>query len=326
VWPLVCSICLGRHWSLAPDRRPRSAAALFGAALGPFSARDPSGRNAAAIFDHHDHVSTSSPPAFLNYLLGGRAENRVARWDPFDRALSRSDQTAQPAFYIRRPWGIIFPKRHPPNLLLSLWGAGLSCWSGAGAVFWRTRLGYEIAPSAIPNPQHFMQGSATKITVVTMMILSACAGGDWDWRSNNVHGEAEKRLVAERDRGARALIVSRWPLMVRSHPFASFWAAILVSGFLSGAAAENCRSGPISRASLIIVIQALVIPVHRAWDNMVRLHWRRIFMRCAAGGLMVAAGPSFRCCDSTVRLSRRCLLRLSGGPVQRARRDFRYRA
>jgi len=149
--------------------------------------------------------------------------------------------------------------------------AVLSC-VGVWLLMWRTRLGYEIRAFGYSDSAARYAGiSATKITVIAMVISGALAGL---MAVNTVMGEAE-RLVLNSVEGAGFIGIAV-ALMGRSHPFGVFLAAILF-GFLYQGGAELALWMSLPR-ELVVVIQALVILFTGALDNMVRMPLERIFL------------------------------------------------
>lgn len=139
-------------------------------------------------------------------------------------------------------------------------------------LIWRTRLGYEIRAFGQSEPAAVYAGiSPTKIIMVAMIISGALAGL---MAINNVMGEAE-RLVLNSVEGAGFIGIAV-ALMGRSHPFGVFLAALLF-GFLYQGGAELSLWTNIPR-ELIVVIQALVIMLTGALDNMVRMPLERVFL------------------------------------------------
>lgn len=139
-------------------------------------------------------------------------------------------------------------------------------------LIWRTRLGYEIRAFGQSEPAAVYAGiSPTKIIMVAMLISGALAGL---MAINNVMGEAE-RLVLNSVEGAGFIGIAV-ALMGRSHPFGVFLAALLF-GFLYQGGAELSLWTNIPR-ELIVVIQALVILLTGALDNMVRMPLERLFL------------------------------------------------
>ncbi len=139
-------------------------------------------------------------------------------------------------------------------------------------LIWRTRLGYEIRSYGHSEPAALYAGiSPTKIIMVAMLISGALAGM---MAINNVMGEAE-RLVLNSVEGAGFIGIAV-ALMGRSHPFGVLLAALLF-GFLYQGGAELSLWTNIPR-ELIVVIQALVILLTGALDNMVRWPLERFFL------------------------------------------------
>ncbi|MEM7296303.1 MAG: ABC transporter permease [Pseudomonadota bacterium] len=139
------------------------------------------------------------------------------------------------------------------------------------AVIWRTRLGYELRAFGHSETAARYAGiSATKITLIAMLISGALAGL---MAVNTTQGEAE-RLILNMTEGAGFIGIAV-ALMGRSHPFGVVLAALLF-GFLYQGGAELALWTSIPR-ELIVVIQALVILFTGALDNMVRAPLARAF-------------------------------------------------
>jgi simple sugar transport system permease protein len=164
--------------------------------------------------------------------------------------------------------GTPFSKAAPANVsLLVAVAACVIVW----LLIWRTRLGYEIRAYGHSEPAALYAGiSPFRITMLTMLISGGLAGM---MAINNVMGEAE-RLVLNSVEGAGFIGIAV-ALMGRSHPFGVFLAAILF-GFLYQGGAELALWTSIPR-ELIVVIQALVILLTGALDNMVRIPLERAF-------------------------------------------------
>lgn len=166
-------------------------------------------------------------------------------------------------------FGIPFSKSPPVNISLIL---ALLCAFGVWVLIWRTRLGYEIRAFGHSESAAAYAGiSAVRITMISMLISGALAGM---MAVNAVAGEAE-RLVLDSVQGAGFIGIAV-ALMGRSHPLGVVLAAILF-GMLYQGGAELAMFTNIPR-ELIVVIQALVILLTGALDNMVRMPMERLFL------------------------------------------------
>lgn len=166
-------------------------------------------------------------------------------------------------------FGIPFSKSPPVNISLLL---ALVCAFGVWVLIWRTRLGYEIRAFGHSDSAAAYAGiSAVRITMITMLISGGLAGM---MAVNAVAGEAE-RLVLDSVQGAGFIGIAV-ALMGRSHPLGVVLAAILF-GMLYQGGAELAMFTNIPR-ELIVVIQALVILLTGALDNMVRMPMERLFL------------------------------------------------
>ncbi|MGH1355750.1 MAG: ABC transporter permease [Thalassovita sp.] len=167
------------------------------------------------------------------------------------------------------PLGINFSKAGPANVSLLI--ALVACvlvW----VLIWRTRLGNQIRTFGKSETGARYAGiSATKITIVAMLISGALAGL---MSVNTTMGESE-RLILNATEGAGFIGIAV-ALMGRNHPFGVFLAAILF-GFLYQGGAELALWTSIPR-EMIVVIQALVILFTGALDNMVRMPLEKLFL------------------------------------------------
>ena len=210
--------------------------------------------------------------AFLNYML----VNVMRPAGSMDPATERFPEAVNlPTLHeMLLPFGIQFSKAAPVNFSLVI--AILACilvW----VLIWRTRLGYEIRAYGHSEPGALYAGiSPFKIIMISMLISGGLAGM---MAINNVMGEAE-RLVLNATEGAGFIGIAV-ALMGRSHPFGVFLAAILF-GFLYQGGAELALWTNIPR-ELIVVIQALVIMLTGALDNMVRMPLEKLFLSMRKG-------------------------------------------
>ncbi|MCV6823618.1 MULTISPECIES: ABC transporter permease [Halocynthiibacter] len=175
------------------------------------------------------------------------------------------------------PFGIEFSKHAPANLSFLV---ALLCLYVFWILVWRTRLGYNIRAFGESESAAVYAGiNPAKIIIITMLISGAFAGL---MAINNVMGEAE-RLIHNAVEGAGFIGIAV-ALMGRNHPIGIFLAALLF-GFLWQGGAELQFEHQIPR-EMVTVIQALVILLTGALDNMVRRPVEKLFiMRYKAKGL-----------------------------------------
>jgi simple sugar transport system permease protein len=168
------------------------------------------------------------------------------------------------------PLGIEFNKNAPANVSFLI---ALLCCFLFWLLIWRTKLGYAIrAFGQSESAAKYAGISPVKIIVIAMLISGGLAGL---MAINNVMGEAE-RLVLNSVEGAGFIGIAV-ALMGRSHPVGILVAALLF-GFLYQGGAELALWESIPR-ELVVVIQALVILLTGALDNMVRMPMERLFLR-----------------------------------------------
>ena len=261
---LICLYIPWPHWSLAL-LGAAAGAAVFGAAWAAIPAYLQAKRGSHIVIT--TIMFNFIAAALLNYVL----VNLLRPDGSMDPATARFPTTVHlPTLHdILAPLGISFSKAAPANV--SFLVAVAACFI-VWLLIWRTRLGYEIRAYG-----HSEQGaryagiSPVKITMIAMLISGALAGM---MATNNVMGEAE-RLVLNSTEGAGFIGIAV-ALMGRSHPFGVFLAALLF-GFLYQGGAELALWTKIPR-ELIVVIQALVILVTGALDNMVRMPLEKLFM------------------------------------------------
>lgn len=261
---LVCLFLPWPHWSLAIIGAIVGSAA-FGAiwALIPGYLQAKRGSHIVITTIMFNFIAA----ALLNYVL----VNLLRPAGAMDPASGKFDESVHlPSLHdMLGLIGIPFSKAAPANV--SLFVAILACifvW----LLIWRTRLGYEIRSLGKSESAARYAGIApTRIIVITMVISGALAGC---MAINNVMGEAE-RLVLNATEGAGFIGIAV-ALMGRNHPIGVFLAAILF-GFLYQGGAELALWTNIPR-ELIVVIQALVILLTGALDNMVRMPLERIFL------------------------------------------------
>ena len=159
------------------------------------------------------------------------------------------------------------------RFLLAAIAACLLVW----LLIWRSRLGFEIRAFGKSEPAALYAGiNPVRITVIAMLISGGLAGM---MAINNVMGEAG-RLLLNSAEGAGFIGIAV-ALMGRNHPLGVFLAALLF-GFLYQGGGELALWTSIPR-ELIVVIQALVILLTGALDNMVRMPLERLFARRRGG-------------------------------------------
>ena len=266
---LVCVYLPWPHWSLALIAAA-GAAALFGAAWAAIPAYLQAKRGSHIVIT--TIMFNFIAAALLNYML----VNIMRPEGSMDPASARFPESVHlPTLHeMLAPFGIAFSKAAPANISLVI--AVIACvlvW----ALIWRTRLGYEIRAYGHSETGALYAGiSPVRITLIAMLISGGLAGL---MAINNVMGEAE-RLVLNATEGAGFIGIAV-ALMGRSHPFGVFLAAILF-GFLYQGGAELALWTSIPR-ELIVVIQALVILLTGALDNMVRMPLEKLFLRARKG-------------------------------------------
>ncbi|WP_421702817.1 ABC transporter permease [Aliiroseovarius sp.] len=145
-------------------------------------------------------------------------------------------------------------------------------------LMWRSRLGYEIRSfGESPQASVYAGISPVKITMIAMLISGAISGM---MSINNTMGQAEQ-LILNSAEGAGFVGIAV-ALMGRNHPFGVLLAAFLF-GFLAQGGGELALWMNIPR-ELVTVIQAFVIMLTGAMDNMVRWPVERAFIRAAKRG------------------------------------------
>ena len=139
---------------------------------------------------------------------------------------------------------------------------------------WRTRLGYEIRVfGANPVAASYAGISATKITMIAMMLSGALAGL---MSLNEIMGY-QQRLLLDFTAGAGFVGIAV-ALMGRAHPVGIFLAAVLFGALYQGGAELAFEIPEISR-DMIVVIQGLVILFAGALENLFRPALVRLFVR-----------------------------------------------
>ena len=158
-------------------------------------------------------------------------------------------------------FGISFAESTPVNVSLIF---ALALCGAVWVLVWRTRVGFALRVFGKSESVAAYSGiSAFRITMIAMLISGGISGC---MAINNVMGEAE-RLVLNATEGAGFIGIAV-ALIGRSHPVGVILAALLF-GFLYQGGAELALWTGIPR-ELIVVIQALVILLTGALDNMVR--------------------------------------------------------
>lgn len=179
------------------------------------------------------------------------------------------------AHEVLAPFGIEFSKSAPLNISFLM---ALLCAFLVWLLLWRTRLGYEIRAFGHNEAAAKYAGiSATRITVIAMLISGALAGM---LAINVVMGEQE-RLIKEFVEGAGFVGIAV-ALMGRSHPL-GIVAAALLFGMLTQGGFELLWEMPTISKEMVLVIQALIILFTGALANMVRMPVERMFARAGKG-------------------------------------------
>lgn len=146
-------------------------------------------------------------------------------------------------------------------------------------LMWRSRLGFEIrALGKSPQASVYAGISPVKITMIAMLISGAISGM---MSINNTMGQAEQ-LILNSAEGAGFVGIAVALMGGRNHPFGVLLAAFLF-GFLAQGGGELALWMNIPR-ELVTVIQAFVIMLTGAMDNMVRWPVERAFIRAAKRG------------------------------------------
>ena len=261
---LCCLFIPWPHWSLALIGSV-AAAALFGAVWGLIPGWLEARRGSHIVIT--TIMFNFIAAALLNYVL----VNTLRPAGSMDPATARfPDAVSLPSLHdMLAPLGVQFSRAAPANVSLVV--AILACIAVWG-LLWHTRLGYQIRTLGKSESAARYAGTRpVRIVVITMLISGGLAGM---MAINNVMGEAE-RLVLNATEGAGFIGIAV-ALMGRNHPFGVFLAAILF-GFLYQGGAELALWTTIPR-ELIVVIQALVILLTGALDNMVRMPLERLFL------------------------------------------------
>lgn len=252
------------HWSLALLFAVLASAA-FGAAWAAIPAYLQAKRGSHIVIT--TIMFNFIAAALLNYVLVNLMRPKGSM-DPASAKFPK-DMHLPTLHEMLEPIGISFSKAAPANIsFLIAVAACVLVW----VLIWRTRLGFAIRSYGHSETGALYAGiSPVRITMIAMIISGALAGM---MAINNVMGEAE-RLVLNATEGAGFIGIAV-ALMGRNHPFGVFIAAILF-GFLYQGGAELALWTKIPR-DLITVIQALVILLTGALDNMVRMPLERMFL------------------------------------------------
>lgn len=211
--------------------------------------------------------------SLLNYLLVGPLKPR-GEMEPSSASFPQGAHL--PTLHeMLAPLGIEFSKAGPANVSLLV---ALLAAFGVWVLIWRSRLGYEIRAFGFSERAAEYGGiSPVKITVVVMLISGGLAGM---MAVNSTMGEAERLLLnASEGAGFIGIAVA---LMGRSHPIGVVLAALLF-GILYQGGTELAMWTSIPR-EMILVIQALVILLTGALDNMVRMPLIALFGRKPSQG------------------------------------------
>ncbi|MEL7099902.1 MAG: ABC transporter permease [Pseudomonadota bacterium] len=261
---LVCLYIPWPHWSVALIAATLGAG-LFGAiwAAIPGYLQAARGSHVVITTIMFNFIASSLIIFVVNNYLKPRGSQDPA-------SASFPEATHLPTLHeMLAPIGISFSKAAPANV--SLLVALVACvlvW----LLIWRTPLGLEIRSFGKSQRAAQYGGiGAVRITMIAMIISGALAGM---MGINNVMGEAE-RLVLNATEGAGFIGIAV-ALMGRNHPVGIVLAGLLF-GFLVQGGAELALWTSIP-VQLIIVIQALVILLTGALDNMVRLPLERVFL------------------------------------------------
>ncbi len=262
---LACLYIPWPHWTLA-ILGASVAAMLFGAAWAAIPAWLQAKRGSHIVITTimFNYIATSLMVYLLVNVLkpAGAMDPATANFPAATHLPTFEDMAALLGF------GKMFSNA-PANVSFFL--ALLAC-VGVWLLIWRTRLGYEIRSFGFSESGAKYAGiSLTKITVVAMLISGALAGM---MAVNTTQGEAE-RLILNMTEGAGFIGIAV-ALMGRSHPIGVLLAALLF-GFLYQGGAELALWTGIPR-ELIVVIQAIVILLTGALDNMVRMPLERLFL------------------------------------------------
>lgn len=257
------------HWAIALP-----VAVIVSAAFGAGWAFVPA--YLAAKRDSHIVVTTIMFNLIAFSLLGYML---ASSWIKKTGGVPESNDFAEavhlPNFHeILAPLGIEFSKHAPANISFFI---AVMCCGLLFVILWHTRLGSAIRSYGKSEGAAIYAGiSPVKITIIAMMMSGGLAGL---MAVNATMGEAE-RLILGFSEGAGFIGIAV-ALMGRNHPFGIFLAAMLF-GFLYQGGSELSLWMGIPR-ELVIVIQALVILLTGALDNMVRMPVERAFLHFRKG-------------------------------------------
>lgn len=257
------------HWTLALPAA-MIAAALFGAAWAAIPAYLQAARGSHIVITTimFNFIAAS----LLNWVLVERLRPPGSMDPSSERFVEGSHlPTFQDIFAL---FDVVAFRNSPVNITFFI--ALAACFL-VWVLIWRTRIGYQLRAFGHSETGAIYAGiSPIKITMIAMLVSGGLAGL---MAINNVMGEAE-RLVLNATEGAGFIGIAV-ALMGRSHPFGVLLAALLF-GFLvqGGAELSLWTSIPVQ---LIIVIQALVILLTGALDNMVRMPLERMFLAMSRG-------------------------------------------
>ncbi len=266
---LACLFVPWPHWSLALVGAA-GMAALFGAAWAAIPAYLQAKRGSHVVITTimFNYIASALMIYVLVTVLRpmGAMDTASARFDPSLKLPRLGD--------ILGLVGIPFNNRNPANISLLI--ALVAC-VGVWLLMWRTRLGYQLRAFGKSEKASVYAGiNPVRITMYAMLISGGLSGM---MAINTVMGEAQ-RLLLNSVEGAGFIGIAV-ALMGRSHPVGVLLAAILF-GFLYQGGAELALWTTIPR-ELIIVIQALVILVTGAMDNMVRKPVESLFLMLQKG-------------------------------------------
>ncbi|KGJ06693.1 nucleoside ABC transporter membrane protein [Paracoccus halophilus] len=251
------------HWTLALPAA-MAGAALFGAlwALIPAWLQARRGSHIVITTIMFNFIAA----AILNYLLVN-VMRPVGSMDPASASFPAATHLPRLSD-LALAFGITWGKNTPANITFLI---ALAACFAVWLLIWRSRIGYEIRAFGRSEPAALYAGiSPSRIIVATMLISGALAGL---MAINNVMGGGE-RLILNAPEGAGFIGIAV-ALMGRNHPLGVILAALLF-GFLYQGGGQLALWTSIPR-ELIVVIQALVILLTGALDNMVRMPLERAF-------------------------------------------------
>ncbi len=211
--------------------------------------------------------------AVMGYLLNGILKNPNTQ---NAETVGFPDGAHLPTFHeMLSPLGIAFSKSAPANISFLL---ALLCAFAVWFLLWRTRLGYAMrAFGHSPGAAQYAGISATKITIMAMVISGALAG----MLSVNVVMGEQERLIKEFVEGAGFVGIAV-ALMGRGHPVGIILAALLF-GMLTQGGFELLWEIPGISKEVVLVIQGMIILFTGALDYMVRGPVEKLFLRAKKG-------------------------------------------